>query len=157
MADKYFTRGWSIEAKLAFYSDFLPCQCHVWCGAKSKSGYGKTTYEGRDRYVHNVAWEVFRGPIPEGLHVLHDCPAGDNPSCWNPEHLWLGTKSANIADRDAKGRQAKGERVAGSKLTEGQVIAIRSDARFLQVLSKEYRASESTISDIKRRITWRHV
>jgi DNA invertase Pin-like site-specific DNA recombinase len=37
--------------------------------------------------------------------VLHCC---DNPPCCNPSHLFLGTRSENTHDRDAKGRTAEG-------------------------------------------------
>ncbi len=59
--------------------------------------------------AHRFAYELTRGPVPEGLHVLHDCPGGDNPACCNERHLWLGTNDDNVADKVAKGRQAKGE------------------------------------------------
>lgn len=58
----------------------------------------------------HVSWKVFKGRFPKRC-VLHNCPAGDNPLCVNPGHLWLGTQLQNIADMVAKGRQ-KGKRVA---------------------------------------------
>ncbi len=52
-------------------------------------------------YAHRMAYELYVGPIPDGMCVLHRC---DNPGCVNPEHLWLGTQLENVIDRDKKNR-----------------------------------------------------
>ena len=81
--------------------------CLEWQGYSDRDGYG--TFESGYKTVraHRVAWELAHGPIPDGLHVLHKC---DNPPCVQDEHLFLGTEADNAADRDAKGRQASGDR-----------------------------------------------
>ena len=59
--------------------------------------------DGSQSALHRVAWEAYNcEPIPEGMHVMHSC---DNPMCFNPEHLSLGTNEDNIADKCRKGRQ----------------------------------------------------
>lgn len=84
--------------------------CWLWLGALFVSGYGWFQRGHRKQpgaRANRISWELHRGPIPDGLCVLHRC---DNPSCVNPDHLFIGTQLDNIADRDRKGRQARGVR-----------------------------------------------
>jgi hypothetical protein len=82
-------------------------ECWLWTARHTRKGYGMFKQGSLDRLAHRVAWEEVNGPIPPGLCVLHKC---DNPPCVRPDHLFLGTQADNIADRDAKGRQARGDR-----------------------------------------------
>jgi len=69
--------------------------------------YGRCYFGKKYRLAHRVAWEIVNGPVPVEMCILHRC---DNPPCCNPIHLFLGTRTDNVIDRDAKGRMAKGER-----------------------------------------------
>lgn len=51
----------------------------------------------------------------------------------------------------------QGEKNASSKLTEADILAIRSDQRNLREIANEYSVSKSTLSKIKLRKSWRHV
>lgn len=76
-------------------------ECWHWVGVTNAFGYGRMTHKGRLQVAHRLSWEEVNGPIPAGLYALHKC---DNPSCINPNHLFLGTYSDNIRDAWAKGR-----------------------------------------------------
>lgn len=59
--------------------------CWEWTRAKS-NGYGYIKLRGamRSSLAHRVAFEAFRGPIPDGLQLDHLCR---NRGCVNPWHL----------------------------------------------------------------------
>lgn len=75
--------------------------CHEWSKGLDRCGYGLVKYNDKMRLVHRVAYEVYHGVNPEGYEVLHSC---DNPKCYNPAHLSLGSHSDNMRDCVSKGR-----------------------------------------------------
>jgi hypothetical protein len=82
-----------------------PDPCWVYMGARGHFGYGEITIKRKQWKAHRLAWEVWRGPIPDGKWVLHRC---DNPPCFNPRHLFLGNQTINQRDSSAKGRTRNG-------------------------------------------------
>lgn len=75
--------------------------CWEWEAGKDKNGYGRIWYNNKNQTAHTVAYSVFVGEIPNGLHVRHSC---DNPSCINPDHLILGTHAENMKDKTTRRR-----------------------------------------------------
>lgn len=75
--------------------------CWVWGRALNSYGYGSMRYNGIVDATHRVSYELFKGPIPDNLQVLHHC---DNPPCINPDHLYVGTTTDNGADAVARKR-----------------------------------------------------
>jgi hypothetical protein len=129
-------------------------ECILWTKAKDSGGYGVGWYNNRWMRAHRIAYIQSVGPIPPTMCVMHLC---DKRDCVNPAHLALGTSSMNSKDMVSKNRQAKGETSGKNKLTEEQVLSIRTDPRTSSVLSKEYGVSRTTIKDIKKKKIWRHI
>jgi hypothetical protein len=79
--------------------------CVMWTGSVDKDGYGKfaTGPGGGQKHhrPHRWIFERLRGPIPDGLVLMHTC---DRPGCVNVDHLVVGTQKENIHDAIAKGR-----------------------------------------------------
>ena len=106
--------------------------------------------------AHRVSWELYRGKIPAGLCVLHRC---DNPSCVNPEHLFLGTKKDNALDREHKGRGrlSHGEFSGFNKVTNEQVLEIRNNPETSRKIAPKYGISDRMVRYIKSRSNWKHI
>jgi len=66
--------------------------CHLWTAHVQSRGYGELTIARRNRLAHRVAWELERGPIPDGLTVDHLCR---NKRCVRVEHMELVTAAEN--------------------------------------------------------------
>lgn len=96
--------------------------CWIWQASFDKDGYGKFWFSNETIGAHRAIWELLHGKNSKNMVVCHSC---DNPCCVNPDHLFLGTNAVNMADRDSKDRQAKGEKIKLAKLKESQVRQIR--------------------------------
>ena len=131
--------------------------CFLWTGTTTGGGYGRVRRGKRTHYAHRVAYELFVGPIPGGMNVLHRC---DTPACVNPDHLFLGTPADRVRNRDEKGRAAAGEQHFRARLTEDDVRTIRARAAAGETqrpLAREYGVDQATISNIVTRKSWKHV
>lgn len=130
--------------------------CWEWTSAKNCWGYGQIYIaDGRKELAHRVSYELRHGTIPEGLWVLHHC---DNPGCVNPDHLFLGTNSDNVADKVMKDRHFHGESHPMVKLTDTDVRAIRSASNISQrQLAGKFGVNQSVVCRIRRGSLWAKV
>lgn len=83
--------------------------CWIWGGQKDKDGYGRFRRIATDSWnkAYRVSYQVFHGPIPEGLCVLHKCNV---KPCINPAHLYAGTPMQNVHDSMAAGTHRNGSK-----------------------------------------------
>ncbi len=136
--------------------------CWVWEGARTPKGYGNFGGQVKARgkwtvYVHRVSWEHHNGPVPKGLCVLHRC---DNPPCFNPDHLFLGTKAENNADCWLKGRYSRGEGRWKAKLKEREIPCIKAllGLGFSQIrIGRLFNVTPGAIHEIAKGKNWKHV
>ena len=122
--------------------------------SKDTNGYPQKWNNGKKQNIHRIFYEKYKGPIPQGLHVLHTC---DTPACINPGHLWLGTHADNMQDKAEKKRSTYGEKCGTAKLTEYQVLEIRSMSGTQQEIADKYGVSQHNVSDIKNHRLWKHL
>lgn len=121
-------------------------------------GYLRFTTYDKGRWqqvsVHVMVCEAFHGPRPAGFQAAHhNGVRTDNRS----SNLAWKTSQQNEADKVDHDVRAWGERHGMHKLKEEQVREIRASEETGRALSRRYAVTESTISSIRRRRSWRHV
>src|SRR3990167_8534195 len=142
--------------------------CWPWMASRGPRGYGLVRVRSGTTRAHRAAWAFARGPIPDGLCVLHHC---DNPPCVRvtplrvdgtpdpDDHLFLGDRRANADDAIAKGRMAfqalgwepyRGAEHPLARLTPGQVREIRVSGavEFHRIVAARFGISRQHVDDI---------
>lgn len=71
--------------------------CWLWQGALRR-GYGQYRLWGRSWGVHQIAYKLLRGEIPETMTIDHLCRV---KNCVNPEHMELVTGGENTRRANA--------------------------------------------------------
>ncbi len=134
--------------------------CWVWTAYKNHRGYGKKGLGESAVYeAHRLSYFLHHKIDPGILYVCHKC---DNRACVNPEHLFLGTQADNIADAKNKNRLSIGSRHYIAKITEAQVIEIRTlyeTGNYSQAeLARRYGFKSSvSIFHIVNKNHWKHI
>lgn len=106
----------------------------------------------KTRNVHRLVLEAFKG-IREGMQCCHN--DGD-PTNNNLENLRWGTPSENAMDRVSHGTHNRGARHGNTDLCELDVWLIRNCEVTNRALAEFFEVAESTIHNIKNRITWKY-
>lgn len=140
--------------------------CWLWTASLDSKGYAQISMNGRPTRASRVSYQLFKGPIPDGLDVLHTC---DNPVCVRPCHLWTGTKKDNSQDMVRKGRHGmhvhperclRGSAVKNAKLNENKVGTIRlllARNWPQRVVATFLGVSQATVNNVNTNKFWKHV
>jgi hypothetical protein len=160
MKKQYMVKRWESYRVDAFWARVKKSDgCWEWTGLTYKSPKNSTPYGvlgwcGKTNRSHRVAYELTKGPIPEGMMVLHTC---DNTLCCNPEHLYAGTQADNMRDVRERGRRkgiGLGANNGRAKVTQAQAEAIRvvyaAGGVSQQQIGKLYEISQFAVSSIIR-------
>lgn len=119
----------------------VACGCWIWVAGKGIGGYGRFGISRNGKqdifFANRISYYIYKGN-PGNLHVLHKC---DNPSCINPDHLFLGTDDDNNKDMIRKGR---GQVNKDPKFLGRYLEQYPEKRRF-----KEYKLNLSDIDNIK--------
>lgn len=83
-----------LEDRIAEKIDFTSSTdgCWLWQNPRPH-GYGQIRVGKRQRIAHRVIYELYVGPVDDGLELDHLCR---NRSCVNPDHLEPVTHSENV-------------------------------------------------------------
>lgn len=79
----------------------MPNGCWEWIKSKDGYGYGLIRINKKTILAHRFSAKYLANQNIDNLHVCHHC---DNPSCVNPNHLFVGTHKDNMDDMNRKGR-----------------------------------------------------
>lgn len=73
--------------------------CWLWQGSPDSNGYGIINFMYQQTRVHRASAHLFLGLdlTDKKVQVNHKLACTHN-NCWNPEHLYIGTKSDNRLD-----------------------------------------------------------
>lgn len=147
-----------VQLERRIYAKISRCTdsgCWIWTGAKSgfhKPGiprYGSTYFMGKQIRVHRAMYALANGIDARfsGGDVCHSC---DNPSCVNPNHLFLASHKDNMLDASEKGR-IKNQNTAKTHCKRGHEFSVENTL----VGSTGYRECRmcKRAKDAKRRAT----
>lgn len=93
---------------MRFMRGYVVCPdsgCWLWEGSRWSNGYGWLKAFGKAVPAHRFSYELHKGPIPEGLEILHSC---DVKHCVNPDDLRVGTHAENMGEAAERDRMPSG-------------------------------------------------
>lgn len=130
--------------------------CWIYTGAL-RSGYGWVGYKGKNMSLSRAILIELTGKHlgDKEMFSCHKCP---NRACFNPDHLYWGTRKDNVSDMIKAGNHnyhkyaKRGEEHPTAKLTNSMVEALRSLNREFGLgsvkLSRMFGLNKNTVNNI---------
>jgi hypothetical protein len=119
-AERYFQ---AFLMRLLRKSTMKPGGCWIWNGWTNHKGYGQTSYEGYNVFIHRKVFELAHCRLLKTEEfVCHTC---DTRRCWNPAHLFVGDAKTNNNDCASKGRHHNAVKTHckfGHEYTEDNIV-----------------------------------
>lgn len=131
-------------------------ECVLWPLSQTE-GYGHLGYKSKTYRVHVLVCEAVHGPKPmASLHAAHEC---GNSLCCNPRHLSWKTAFENAQDKLRHGTAMRGVRHHQAKLTEDDVLAIRSLRGKVtrKNIALQFGIGRATVDNVIDKTTWKHL
>jgi hypothetical protein len=122
-----------------------------------KVGLYDSSVKCRQKNVHCIVLEAFKGPRPPNLVVRHLDGSRTNNTITNLE--W-GTSAQNAQDAKNHGTFVVGEKNGQSKLTSDEVLKIRSmrdEGIACSTIAKIFNVDWSNVWLIGKRKSWKHL
>jgi hypothetical protein len=124
--------------------------CWRWRGPPVKSRrYRKK--DGVKRALYRIAFEHFKGPVPDGYVVHHTC---ENFHCVNPEHLNALTGAEHIRVH------FRGEKNSNAVLTDEsvrEIFYLVKEGLLQRKIAGIYGVTQSCISNLLHNRRWPHI
>lgn len=130
--------------------------CLIWPYSKDGNGYGRMYVDGKAVTVSRFLCGDINGEPPTKSHqAAHLCGNG-HLGCVTKSHLVWKTVAENHADKVGHGTHNRGEKCPVSKLTEEDVVGIRSlrGIEKLDEIASRYGITKSTVKAIHYRRSW---
>jgi hypothetical protein len=101
--------------------------CWLWTASTNNGGYGFIGVNRRVQMAHRVGYELYRGPIPDGMTLDHLCRV---TCCVNPCHMEPVSMRANILrGHGVAGKFARRTHCKNGHELSGDNVSSRSDSR----------------------------
>ena len=131
-----------IDRFMKFVSPEPMSGCWLWTGNVDRGGYARFNIPAEPRWklasAHRTSYEIFKGPIPEGLDIDHLCRVR---CCVNPAHLEAVTTQENVIRgvRAGAGVAISSARAAEKKLANDKCPAGHAYDRYYEKGAKRFR------------------